>query len=94
MEEKFKNHLVLFDRKCLRVDGVEHVGAFDEYEISLDTNMGFLLIKGEGLHITGLNLEEGNLTVEGFIASMSFIEGRTAKGIKEKSKNVLGRIFR
>lgn len=94
MEDRFQNRLELTDRRRLVLDGVEHVGTFDESEISLDTNMGFLLLKGKGMHITELNLEKGKLTVEGFISLIQFIEGKSAKGVKDKGKTFLKRILK
>lgn len=91
MEERIRHKLILAERKHLMIEGVQHVGSFDEKEISLDTSLGFLLLKGEGLHITQLNLDEGTLTVEGFINSMEFQEGRTAKG---RGKGMLSRILK
>lgn len=94
MEEKLKNRLELTDRRFLELDGVEQVGTFDEQEISLATNMGFLLLKGEGMHITELNLEKGKLTVEGHISMMHFMEGKSIKGTKDKGKSIINRIFK
>ncbi len=93
MEQKrdFVNRLLLTDRKHLVVDGVEHVGKFNEREISLDTNMGMLTLRGEGLHITRLNLESGNLVVEGRLDYMEFTQGKTA-GVR--SKSILEKIFK
>ena len=80
MEEKTSNKVILTDRRHLFLEGVEHVGNFDEKEIALDTNMGFLYLKGQGLHITQLSLEEGKMVVEGVISSLEFIENKTARG--------------
>ena len=92
MDEKVKQSLTLTDRKYLKIEGVQHVGSFDEKEIMLDTVMGFLSLKGEGLHITQLNLGQGLLVVEGFISSMSFQENKTARG--GKGKGMINRIFK
>ncbi|SFR04471.1 sporulation protein YabP [Desulfoscipio geothermicus] len=94
MEQKqaFSNRLVLTDRRYLQVDGVEHVGNFNEKEITLDTNMGFLTLRGEGLHITQLNLESGNLVVEGKINFMEFTDGKGSGGFR--GKGMLNRIFK
>lgn len=94
MEDKPKNRLELTDRCLLVLEGVEQVGTFDENEISLATNMGFLLLKGEEMHITELNLERGKLEVQGYISSMQFMEGKSIKGAKDRGKNILNRIFR
>ena len=94
MEEKPKNRLELIDRRLLMLDGVEQVGTFDENEISLATNKGFLLLKGEGMHITELNLEKGKLAVQGHIISMHFIEGKSIKGARDRGKNIINRIFK
>lgn len=88
----FSNRLLLTDRKHLVVDGVEHVGKFNEREISLDTNMGLLILRGEGLHITRLNLEDGNLVVEGRVDHMDFSTGKTTGGTR--GKGMLDRIFK
>jgi len=94
MEQKrgSNNRLLLTNRKHLVVDGVEHVGKFNEREINLDTNLGQLNIRGEGLHITLLNLEEGNLVVEGRVDHVLFSEGKTTGGAR--SKGLMDRIFK
>ncbi|HBX23928.1 MAG TPA: sporulation protein YabP [Desulfotomaculum sp.] len=94
MEQKrvSNNRLLLTDRKHLVVDGVEHVDKFNEREINLDTNLGQLTIRGDGLHITLLNLEEGNLVVEGRIDHLIYSAGTTTGGAK--SKGLMDRIFK
>ncbi|MEW5954085.1 MAG: sporulation protein YabP [Bacillota bacterium] len=94
MDEKTGNKLVLTDRRLLFLEGVEHVGTFNENEIALDTNMGFLALRGQGLHITQLNLEEGKMVVEGVIASLEFIENKSAKGARSRGKGMLSRIMK
>lgn len=91
-KQDFSNRIVLTDRKHLLVDGVEHVGNFNEKEISLVTNMGLLVLRGDGLHITQLNLESGNLAVEGRISTMEFTEHKGAGGFR--GKGMLNRIFK
>jgi len=94
MEQKqvFSNRLLLTERKHLVVDGVEHVRGFNEKEINLDTNLGHLVIRGEFLHITQLNLEEGNLVVEGRVDHMVFSESKATRGAR--SKGLMERILK
>ncbi|HHW43050.1 sporulation protein YabP [Desulfofundulus thermobenzoicus] len=68
--------LELVDRKHLVLEGVRRVESFDEKEITLDTAMGFLTLKGEGLHITHLDLQKGNLSAEGRFTGFWFTEAK------------------
>jgi len=85
--------LVLSDRKVLSLKGVLHVASFDEREIALDTVLGFLSLKGEGLHITQLNLDEGTLTAEGYFQAMVYRENRTG-GKGPGGRGVLSRLLK
>lgn len=91
MEQPENQKLTLVDRKYFELEGVRHVGSFDEREIVLETTMGVLYLKGEGLHIVKLNLEDGTLNVEGFISTIEYREGKSARG---KGKNILSRIMK
>lgn len=91
MDQQEKQKLTLVDRKCFELEGVRHVGSFDEREIVLETTMGVLYLKGEGLHIVKLNLEEGILNVEGFISTIEYREVKTARG---KGKSIFSRIMK
>ncbi len=64
--------LVLEERKKLTVSGVSDVDNFDEEEIDAYTDLGELIIRGEGLKISHLNTETGELSVEGNISSLSY----------------------
>lgn len=88
MEEHVNHSLTVNGRKQLILQGVLLVDSFDESEIKLETNMGILSLKGEGLHITQLNLETGSLTAEGFFTSFQYTESRS------KGKSILSKILR
>ena len=68
-----KHSLVLENRKRLSVTGAEDVSGFNEETVSIKTATGVLIIKGTNLHIDKLNLETGDVTVEGTINSMQYI---------------------
>jgi sporulation protein YabP len=91
VEQGLNQKLTLVDRKQLELEGVRHVGSFDEREIILDTTMGALYLKGEGLHISKLNLDQGTLSVQGYISSLEYKEGKSARG---KGKNMLSRLMK
>ncbi|AVX19291.1 MAG: sporulation protein YabP [Bacillota bacterium] len=78
--------LEVLNREEVIITGVEHVDSFDEQVISLKTNLGNLILKGEGLNITQLNMEEGKLVVQGYLYSLTYAEtkGGKSKGIFDK----------
>lgn len=85
---QWHHRIVLTDREELSVEGVLNLGSFDEYEISMETEQGALLIKGQELNIKQLNLEQGNVIVEGFIKLLSYDDDSRNK------KGLLGRLLK
>ncbi|MBR1498002.1 MAG: sporulation protein YabP [Oscillospiraceae bacterium] len=64
----------LEDRKRLSLSGVEEVGSFDEREIVLRTSLGGLTVEGEGLSISRLDVEAGNVEVQGHVSALRYDE--------------------
>ncbi|MDF2568589.1 MAG: yabP [Sporomusa sp.] len=82
---KWRHQLTLVDREELIVDGVVSLGSYDEKEIVMETEQGMLIIKGEGLNIKQLNLEQGNIIIEGTVKGMNYEdEQRQRKGLLER----------
>lgn len=93
MEEnrKGKGHsLTLEERKNGRLTGVQDVHSFNENEILLLTDAGKVLIKGEQLHVKGLDLEMGEAEIEGKVNSISYL----TKNAQKKEEPLLKRLFR
>ncbi len=84
----FPHNCILEDRKNLSVSGVNNVGSFDEETIVAITDKGELTVKGEGLHITKLSLEVGELQIEGKIDLLQYAD------VSEKGGSFLSRVFR
>lgn len=74
--EKIKrpHSLILKDRSELTLSGVTDVDSFDEMTIVAYTDYGELTVKGSGLHIGSLNTETGELTVDGQVQSLVYLE--------------------
>jgi len=72
-----QHRLELEGRERLLVTGVEEVERFDEEEIVMNTTAGTLVVGGTQLHIGKLNLEGGELHVDGAIHTL-FYEERTS----------------
>lgn len=85
-----RHKVILEDRSRLSISGVMDVASFDDENITADTDMGMIIIRGEDLHISKLNLDEGILQVEGSIYSIDYSDGSDAS----KGGFLLGKIFK
>ena len=61
-------------RERLSVTGVLDVSGFDESTVLLETGLGELCVRGEGLHIERIDLEAGALELRGKIRELSYDE--------------------
>ncbi len=68
------HNLTLEGRKDLIISGVKEVDSFDDKSISVQTSMGDLTIKGQNLNIKKLNLELGDLEIDGKISALIYSE--------------------
>lgn len=62
------------NRTKLSLSGVDDVSGFDENTIILTTSLGDLTIRGDGLHIDRIDLDIGQLEVQGHIRELSYDE--------------------
>ncbi|NPV26920.1 MAG: sporulation protein YabP [Firmicutes bacterium] len=88
------HEIVLSNRQRLVLTGVLHVESFDEDEIILETNMGMLALKGQGLHVLQLNLEDGKLAVEGAIKTLDYLDERAGKHGKGRGRGFWQRLLK
>lgn len=75
--------LMLENRKNLSISGVSDVESFSDSIVIADTCMGRLSIKGDGLKINKLNIEAGELSVEGKINSLEYSVKKEKRGFFE-----------
>ena len=75
-----QHRLELEGRERLLVTGVEEVERFDEEEIVMNTTAGTLVVGGSQLHIGKLNLDGGELHVDGRIDSVTYEDDRQSGG--------------
>lgn len=86
----FKNQNILVeDRNRVTITGVEQVDSFNDNTIILRTIKGGMVIKGEGLNVGKLNLDDGNIKIDGIINGISYID----KELSQKG-NIIGKIFK
>jgi len=94
MEENksIKSHkIVLSNRRAGSFTGVLDVISFDISEILLETEQGMLHVKGNDLHVNRLNLEKGEVDIEGSIDAFSYSQVPTTL---KKGESFLGKIFK
>lgn len=89
-----RQRLILEERRELLIGGVLDVESFDETRIELNSSLGGIDISGAGLKIAALNLDEGKITISGQIDSIAYVQSRTERSIKHKSKKALGRLLK
>ena len=94
MEEKNivnqTHKILLTNRKNGSFTGILDVLSFDINEILLETEQGMLHLKGKDLHVNRLNLEKGEVDIEGMIESFSY--SQVPLGIKKKD-GFIGKMF-
>ncbi len=77
-----KNHsLTMENRRRAVLTGVNEVLGFDENQVTLMTENGEIALTGEGLHVTKLMLEEGQMAVEGKIDGVIYTQRTRRRGL-------------
>ncbi|ORX23554.1 sporulation protein YabP [Thermoanaerobacterium sp. PSU-2] len=79
------------NREKMQITGVDNVVSFDDETVVLETSMGILTIKGQELHINKLNLDDGNVSIDGELISIVYSD---KGGLMGKSGGFLSRMFR
>lgn len=93
MEQKQEmggHKLSLTGRKTMALTGVKEVISFDAKEVVLDTVQGVLLLRGDGINVTRLLVEKGEVDLEGRIDSLVYTE--RSKGTR-RSESFAKRLF-
>lgn len=76
------------NREKIKVTGVNDIIGFDETFVDIETELGKLLIRGEGLKISRLSLEQHELVINGYVYSCEYEDNNKNK------KGIVGRMFK
>ncbi len=87
MDRIAKETVELKDRRSLRLNGVKNVLNYCEYSVTLEMSDTELTVEGDGLSITKLNLDDGEVAVEGLVYSLSYSDGTV------KKSGIISRLF-
>lgn len=85
---KMQHNIIMENRRSLTISGVMDIDSFDEQTVIVFTEQGELTIKGEGLHINKIDVESGDLLMEGEVDSLSYSDNQPQRG------GLLARLFR
>jgi sporulation protein YabP len=89
VEDK-KSSLKLDNRKKLSLSGVVEVISFNDENIILNTNLGTLTIKGEGLKMNKLDVQNGEVMITGIVNSCIY----TTNEVKKDKDSIISRLFK
>ena len=83
-KSKISETLTLFNRKSLKLEGIVEINSSSETLLSAKLKDTTLIITGQNLHITKLDVNLGILDIEGDVDSIKY----------GKSANIFKRIFK
>jgi sporulation protein YabP len=86
-----RHEIMMMNRKRMDISGVLNVESFDHEEFLLETECGFLCIKGQNLYMKNLSLETGQVSIEGYVYDMGYIDEHSGGS---KGKGFFGKIFK
>lgn len=88
MEETRKHSISMENRKKLTITAVDDVVSFDEDKVIVDTAMGTMTVFGSDFRIHKLNVDDGQLMIEGTIDEIQYSENH-----KKDQKGFFARMF-
>ena|SRR5690625_341244 len=78
------------NRKEMEINGVKEIDSFDNEEFLLETNMGYLIVRGQNLQLKNLNVEEGIVQIKGKVYELVYVDEEH----QEKAKGLFSKLFR
>lgn len=91
MNNTINHSISIIDRNGINISGVNKIESFDNLDFLLETVMGYLSIKGEGLEMVKLDTIEGKVVIKGKINSLLYLENVKKKKSEE---NIINRLFK
>ena len=88
--EECKGNITLENRKKMTLTGVEEVISFDDEKILLNTKLGALTIKGQNLKMNKLDVQNGDVMINGEIYYIVY----SGKEIKKEKEGIFARLFK
>ncbi|OQB14073.1 MAG: Spore protein YabP [Firmicutes bacterium ADurb.Bin193] len=90
MDERVRGSIIIEDRTKLTATGVIDVDSFDGENVILITEVGALHVRGGNFRINRLNVDVGELVIEGEIDSCIYNDSYA----KKNRESLLTRLFK
>ena len=85
------NHSInILERKNIVVTGVKRIESFDDTEFLMETVMGYLALKGEGLELLKLDTMQGNVSIKGLLKSFTYLDDN----MKKDKDSIISKLFK
>jgi len=84
-------NLILENREKLSISGVIDVESFNDECVVVDTELGMLIVRGEDLHISKLNIDNSELNIEGDILCCEYSDKESSRS---KGFGFFGKMFK
>lgn len=91
MEIKQNHELKLENRNKLSITGISKIESLNSEEFLIQTSSGLLLVTGENLVMQQLDIDKGNIWIEGNVNSLEYVEKEKEK--KQKT-GIMGKLFK
>ncbi len=88
----YNHSITLTERKNLLITGVKKIENFDKEEFLIETTMGFLVVKGDGLELIKLDTISGNVSIKGYVNGFTYIEDNSKKD--KDGSSIFQRLFK
>ncbi|MGL5693539.1 MAG: YabP/YqfC family sporulation protein [Peptostreptococcaceae bacterium] len=83
-----EHSITLQERSSLVISGVEHIYSFNDKKVEIRTSAGEMVIEGEELDMSKLNLEENLISIDGTINSIVYAKP------KKPQENIFKKVFK
>lgn len=71
-----KHSVNIVNREKIEITGVIEVVSFDEENAVLETTAGVIVLRGQNIHMSSLDLNVGEVGIEGYITYLSYSENQ------------------
>ena len=72
--------IIMESRRNLSITGVTDIDSFDEQTVAVFTDVGELIVRGNNLHIGRIDVDSGELSLDGEIDSLEYTDNVIARG--------------